>query len=140
MPFEHRSIQRANLMRQNDQPVTDHDLLERNIGEPGIQAAMSYPRHAIGKRVQHRRSAPRGILIERRPAGEHQHHNGGDQIFAHQDGGHNGRGGQKVRPKFTGDHVSGEHDNDWNAAHGQRDDQGSIEGPLVAPNPYLRKM
>ena len=82
MAFQHDPINRADLVRQNDQHLTNRDRLQRDVSESAILFAMRHRGHAPRQRIQHRGGPANRIPLQRLAAGEHQDDEAAGQIFA----------------------------------------------------------
>ena len=60
------------------------DRVEGDVLDVPVGAPVGRRRHAVGQRLQHRRGAADGVVLERLAAREHQHHERAGQVLAEQ--------------------------------------------------------
>ena len=83
-PRYHLPIDRASLVRQDDDHVADGHTRQGNVGEAGGRLAMGQRWHPLRQRIEHIPSPAHGTRLKRRPPGEHEHHKHSGQIFSKQ--------------------------------------------------------
>ena len=83
-------------MRQHVEHVAGTHRGQRHIDEPLASVVVSHARRPSSKGFERGRGAPRGALLQRLTARQHEDHDDGDEVFAEQRGRDDRETGKKI--------------------------------------------
>ena len=126
--LDDHAIRRTNLMRINHEGVTHRDLRQRHIQQVRRAFPMGNRRHPFGQRGQHRRGAAQRVTLQRFTSGEHQDDDRASQVFAQQDGRHDGNTAQQIGTEFALQELPKQVIEKRQAAESEGGQQGNLVG------------
>ena len=131
-------VDRADLVRKDDQVIADGDRVERHVLDRPAGAAMRDRGHPARQRLQHGRGAPDGERFQRLPAGQHQDDEGAGQVLAQQRGGDDRDPGEQIGSEASAGQPGGELHDEHAAAGRQADVEREIERRLRRSRPEAK--
>ena len=130
------AVDRADLVGEHDDDVTDSDVRQGDVGEPGGCFFVGDRGHAAGQGMEHVAGSAHGPRLDRLAAGEHEHDEHTGEILAQDHARDDRDPGEHVGAEFAASEVAEEAGHERHAANEEHRDKRKVgERERPAGNP-----